>query len=341
MSDWEPLGEITVLDLSAQLPGPFATLLLRALGARVVKIEPPIGDVGRLVDPPMFRRVNAGKDILVLDLKSDAGRAELHALVAEADVLIEGFRPGVTTRLAADWETLSAINPRLVYCSLSGFGASGPLTAQPGHDLNFLALSGGLPAGLPDGDALIRVPWVDLASATNAALLIVAALHDRARTGRGRRFELALLDAAAVWSNTKLPRPGSEGAYGVFMTADDRRVAVSVLEDAMWQRLCQAFGWDDWLADAALAENDERRERSDEILMRVREAIAARTAAELDEVAVAHDLPINRISDAGDVHDEPQIASRDLFPGAETWRPLGPSAAALSFADVSTEVPSR
>ena len=153
----------------------------------------------------MFARLSAGKEIVVLDLKRDEDRERLHDLVAGADIFCEGFRPGVVERLGADWETLSAINPRLVYCSLSGFGSAGPLADRPGHDLNFLALAAGLPAGLSDGEALIRVPWVDLAAGTNAALTIVAALLDRSATGAGRRLDVAMLDAAAVWSAVKLP----------------------------------------------------------------------------------------------------------------------------------------
>lgn len=336
MSDWTPLAGITVVDLSQQLPGPFATLLLRTLGARIVKVEPPAGEVGREVDPPMFRRVNAGKDIIFLDLKADEGRRRLHELVADADVFVEGFRPGVAGRLAADFQTLSQLNPRLIYCSLSGFGAQGPLARQPGHDLNFLALSGGLPGGLPDADALIRVPWVDLASATNAALLIVAALHDRARTGAGRRLELALLDAAAVWASTKLPREGAEGAYGVFATADGRRVALSVLEGPMWSRLCAAFGWADWLEDRELGETAGRRARAPEIAARVRDAVAGHTAAALADLALRHDLPLSVVNTPEDAAADPQIAVRGLFPDAEHWRPLGPSAPALGIDAATT-----
>jgi alpha-methylacyl-CoA racemase len=132
----------------------------------------------------MFARLTASKEVVTLDLKDDAGRRRLHELAARADVVVEGFRPGVVKRLAADWDTLSQVNPRLVYCSLSGFGSAGPQADRPGHDLNFLAMAAGLPSGLPDGEALIRVPWVDLAAGTNAALTIVAALLARAWTWR-------------------------------------------------------------------------------------------------------------------------------------------------------------
>ena len=329
MSDWTPLAGVTVVDLSQQLPGPFATLLLATLGARVIKVEPPAGDAAREIDPGMFARVNAGKELIALDLKSDDDRAVLHALIAEADVFFEGFRPGVAARLAADWETLSQINPGLVYCSLSGFGAEGPLAQKPGHDINFLALAAALPTGTLDGEALIRVPHVDLAAGTSAALAIVAALADRARTGRGRHLEMAMLDAATVWGNAKLPREGAEGAYGVFETADGRRVAVAVLEEAMWRRLCEAFGWADWLGDPGMADHDVRRSRAAEITSRLREAIASRDADELVDLAVRHDVGITRVNTLAEAPDDPQLAARDILPDAAHWRPLGPAGRAM------------
>ena len=231
----------------------------------MIKVEPPGGDPAREIDPPMFARMAADKEVRVLDLKSDEGRAELHELAAAADVFFEGFRPGVAERLGAGWDTLSALNPGLVYCSLSGYGSDGPLAATPGHDINFLALAGGLPAPAPPGEALIRVPWVDLAAGTNAALAIVAALLERERSGRGRRLDVAMLDAAAVWSNAKAPRPGGEGAYGVFATADGERVAVAVLEEEMWRRLCAAFGWEEWLADPEFADHEARRASAERV----------------------------------------------------------------------------
>lgn len=329
MSDWTPLAGVKVIDLSQQLPGPFATLLLRTLGASVVKVEPPSGDHSLIIDPPLFERMNSDKEIVTIDLKSDAGREQLHAMVAEADVFFEGMRPGVVKRLAADWETLSAINPGLVYCSLSGFGPTGPLVERAGHDLNFLALAAGLPDGLPDSEGLIRVPWVDLASGTNCALAVLAALIDRATTGKGRHLEIALMDAAAIWSSAKLPREGSEGAYGVFETADRRRVVIAVLEDAMWTRMFAALGWSDWAEDQKMADHDYRRMRGDEVRTRVTESIAALTLAEVLELADQHDLAVTRVNDIDEAAVDPQIASRDLFPDDEHWRPLGPMGQSL------------
>jgi crotonobetainyl-CoA:carnitine CoA-transferase CaiB-like acyl-CoA transferase len=333
MSDWRPLDGIKVVDVSQQLPGPFATLLLTALGAEVVKVESPAGDASRSIDPPMFARLCAGKDIVVLDLKDAADRERLHELVKRADVFVEGFRPGVVERLGADWDTLSAINPRLVYCSLSGAGPTGPLATVPGHDLNFLALAAGLPDGLPDGEALIRIPWVDLAAGTNAALMITAALLHCARTGQGKRLEIAMLDAAAIWAATKQPRPGAEGTYGVFATADGERVASACLEEAMWNGLCEAFGWTDYAADPELRDHDARRRRGREIEARLRRNIEALTAAEVTALAERHDLAITAVIDSSDVLVQPQIVERDLFPDADHWRPLGRTGRSLKIDD--------
>lgn len=331
MSDWQPLRGTKVVDLSQQLPGPFATLLLAALGADVVKVEPPTGDAGRYIDPPMLARVCAGKEVIVLDLKDPAGRQRLHELTRETDVLVEGFRPGVVERLGADWDTLAAINPRLVYCSISGAGPTGPLANVPGHDLNFLALAAGLPRGTPDGEALIRVPWVDLASATNAALTITAALLDRDRTGRGRQIGIAMLDSAAIWAAAKQPRPGMEGTYGVFATADGERVASACLEEPMWVRLCEAFGWEDWAADPGLADHGGRRLRGREIEARLRHDIERLTGAEVTALAERYDLAITAVNDRSGVLEEPQIVERDLFPDADHWRPLGQLGRSLKF----------
>lgn len=331
MTGWSPLNGVSLVDVSQQLPGPFATLLLRSLGARVIKIEPPAGDPARRIDPPMYARMSAGKEVIHLDLKTQPGRDRLHELVSDADVFVEGFRPGVAARLSADWETLSTLNPRLIYCSLSGFGATGPLAQRPGHDLNFLALAAGLAPGLSDGEALIRVPWVDLAAGTNAALAMVAALIGRGNDGKGHHLEMALLDAAVTWSTAKLPREGAEGAYGVFATADGRRVAAAVMEEAMWERMCHAFGWSDWVEDPSMADHDGRRCRAAEITLRLRDALSRRSAAEIASLALSHDLGINEVNELDAVAADPQIAARDIFPTPGSWRPLGPVGEALSL----------
>jgi hypothetical protein len=183
-----------VLDLSQQLPGPYATQLLASLGAKVTKIEPPSGDAGRHLDAAMFNNVNAGKESITLDLKTEIGKEALYNLVPSCDVFIEGFRPGVTSRLGCDYSTLKKIRPDLVYCSISGFGQSGPLSTRPSHDISLQSMAG----ALPENSVLDRigVPWVDLATGTSAALAITALWHK----GEGGYLDISMLDAALAWS---------------------------------------------------------------------------------------------------------------------------------------------
>jgi crotonobetainyl-CoA:carnitine CoA-transferase CaiB-like acyl-CoA transferase len=138
-----------------------------------------------------------------------------------------------------------------------------------------------------------------------------------------------MLDAAVMWSAVKQPREGAEGAYGVFAAADGARIAVSVLEEAMWERLCGAFGWTDWLEDPAMSDPDARRRRAPEVAARLADEIARRPADELAELAVRHDVAMTRVNAVGDVPRDPQIVARDLFPDAAYWRPLGPAAPAV------------
>lgn len=197
-----PLHGIRVLDFTQNLPGPYATLVLASLGADVVKIEPPGGDTARMT-PRLFEIVNAGKRSCVLDLKRDDAPAVLAALVASADVVVEGFRPGVMARFGCDAEAALRTNPRLVYCSISGYGQDGPYVAYPGHDLNFQALTGVCDMGRdadehPFGCAL---PIADLSSAMTAVSAVLAALFARERTGVGRAIDVAMVDTLRSWTH--------------------------------------------------------------------------------------------------------------------------------------------
>lgn len=282
-----PLGEMAVVDISQQLPGPYASMLLGELGARIIKVEPPQGDPARRLDPQMSALVNQGKDTVSLDLKIPAEVAALHDLVAAADVFIEGFRPGVAARLGADWKTLADVNPRLVYCSISASGQEGPYAQTPMHDLNLQGL-----AGLDEGHG-IGVPWVDLGTATTAALAIVSHWHDARATGRGVQLDSAMLDTAVLWARVKASAHGRvEPTYGIFASSDGGTVAVAILEDHIWLRLCEAFGWDDWRADTSLSAYPQRVAAAAQIQHRLARACASRSFDELIELARRHDLPM-------------------------------------------------
>jgi crotonobetainyl-CoA:carnitine CoA-transferase CaiB-like acyl-CoA transferase len=261
------LAGVRVLDLSRHLPGPLATLLLADMGATVTKVEPPAGDELRQIGPVgpdgvshAFRAVNAGKTTRRIDLKSPSGRAELLALAAEADVLVESFRPGTMERLGVDPATLRAAHPRLIYCAMSGFGRDGPDRDRAGHDLTYLALNGMLDAIGASGVAY--PPPADTSGALFAAIAILGALLGRAKDGQGCMIDLALADAPMplllfslaelAASGARLGGPagvlGGGAAYNaVYRTADDRQVVLAAIEPVFWAAFCGAAGRPDWL----------------------------------------------------------------------------------------------
>lgn len=308
-----------VIDLSQQLPGPYCTLMLAGLGARVTKVEPPAGDAARHIDPAMFARVSRGKTSVRLDLKEDQDRAKLHTLVSESDVFVEGFRPGVTARLGCDFGTLSRINPRLVYCSISGFGQAGPDAARPTHDLSLQAVAGALG---PDADVdRVGVPWVDLGTASTAAFLIAS----HWRTGRAVHLDLAMLDVATSWASVKPSAVATqEPTYGTFVAADGTVFALALLEDAMWVRLCAALHLTEWSDRNELGSYDARVARQHEVRDRVQDELGRRTRAEIVSLADKHDLPVDEVRSLAEAAEHQQVAWRRSVTSNRGLLPFGP-----------------
>jgi crotonobetainyl-CoA:carnitine CoA-transferase CaiB-like acyl-CoA transferase len=319
VTDGGPLGGMKVVDISQQLPGPYCSLLLAGLGAEVVKVEPPQGEAARRIDAPMFEQVNRGKTSLRLDLKSPHGQDELLRLIGGADVFIEGFRPGVTTRLGCSYEQLTAVNPRLVYCSISGFGQSGPWHGRPTHDLSLQAVVGALPPGAVI--ETVGVPWVDLGVATTAAFLVAS--HWRA--GRAVHLDLAMLDVAAAWAHVK---PGAvtdpQPTYGTFSSADGAWFALALLEDDMWQRLCNALDLNAWSLEGGYDEPSQRYAQHDLVRQRLQSEIGRRSRSEIMELAAAHDLPIDEVADAAAASQNEQVVWRQRLYGDAGFLPIGP-----------------
>jgi crotonobetainyl-CoA:carnitine CoA-transferase CaiB-like acyl-CoA transferase len=197
-----PLAGVRILDFTQNLPGPYATMLLASLGAEVIKVEPPKGDTARSVGR-FFELVNGGKKSLVVDLKDPSARIRLAGLMASVDVVIEGFRPGVMDDFGFGHAAVRAEHPRIVYCSISGYGQSGPYRDRPSHDINLQALTGACDLGRDDEDKPRggALPVADLSSSMTSALAIVAALHARERTGEGRFIDVALSDTVHSWSH--------------------------------------------------------------------------------------------------------------------------------------------
>lgn len=285
------LSDVRVLDFSTLLPGPFATQLLAAAGADVIKVERPgAGDEMRSYSPRFgstsanFAILNAGKRSVAVDLKNPAERDRLHGLLRDADVLVEQFRPGVMNRLGLDYPSVRAVNPRLVYCSITGYGQDNARAGRAGHDLTYLAETGLLDlcrdaTGTPP---LPPVLVADLAGGAYPAVLnILLALRARDRTGTGTHLDISMtrnLFPLMYWAwagghaTDAWPVPGGElvtggsPRYQLYRTADGRYVAAAPLEDRFWQRFCDLIGLD-------VSERDDRRDPAG-----VRAAIAERIA---------------------------------------------------------------
>jgi crotonobetainyl-CoA:carnitine CoA-transferase CaiB-like acyl-CoA transferase len=275
-----PLAGITVLDFSTLLPGPLATLMLAEAGADVLKIERPGGEDMRHFPPAHgqssapFMALNGGKRSLALDLKQADDVARAVELARDADILVEQFRPGVMDRLGLSHAALSAINPRLIFCSITGFGQGGPRALQAGHDLNYQALSGVLAQGLEHGgDApLPPVLIADIAGGAYPAMInILLALRQRDLTGRGCHLDIAMTDGAATFAwfaeaaaaatgraengGTGLLNGGSP-RYRIYRTRDGWFLAVGALEDKFWALFCDAIGLPAGLQGSASATSE-------------------------------------------------------------------------------------
>lgn len=260
-----PLAGVRVLDFTTRLPGPLATHILAQAGADVCKVEPPEGDqLNRSTPlwpeaPAMYAALNGVKRVLAIDLKNEADRARLAPLVAEADVLVEGFRPGVMARFGLDYPTLSRAHPRLVYCSLTGYGQTGPRSGRAGHDLSYLAESGALSLMTQGGTAVVPGTLIaDIAAGGYAAVINIAlALVARAASGRGSYLDCSMAENLEpfVWwgrvngaSSGRWPPPngdlftGGSPRYRLYATADGRQLAVAAIEPRFWERFCDAVG---------------------------------------------------------------------------------------------------
>ncbi|PYQ76958.1 MAG: formyl-CoA transferase [Acidobacteria bacterium] len=327
-----PLEGITVLDLTRVLSGPYCTMLLADMGARVIKIEQPgKGDDTRAWGPPFtngesayFLSINRNKESVTLDFKHAGGRAILERLVEKADVLVENFRPGTLTRLGLDYESLGSRFPRLVYCSISGFGQTGPRSKQPGYDA-VIQGEGGLMSitGAADGPPYrLGVAIADIASGMFAAYGVALALFARERTGRGQQVDLAMLDAVAAllsyqagnfFASGRVParlgnRHPSIVPYEVF-AASDGDFVLAVGNDEQWKTFCA-------VAELACVErfgtNRQRVTGYDELRPIVAAALGTRPRRYWIERLSAAGVPCGSVRNLQEVFDDPQLAAREM-----------------------------
>jgi len=330
------LSGLRVIDLGQYLPGPHAAQLLGDLGAEVVKVEPPGGDPLRFLGPPdsdgvtaAYKIFTAGKTVVTLDLKTADGRSALEALLAKADALVESYRPGVMDKLGLGRDRLRALNPRLVHASLSGWGYEGPYATRAGHDLNYMAVGGGLDAsGLPGQPVISYLPVADFASAQQTALAVVAALFGRERSGEGCFLDLSIMETVLGWQGINLTAAargqmpsrgaallsGGVACYRIYKTADGRFATLSALEPKFWRGFCEAVGRPDWIARQADALPQATLTAELEALFATRTLTAWK--ALLDPV----DCCFEALPDIAEIAAHPQVAARGqlrVTPGPE------------------------
>ncbi|TYB55985.1 CoA transferase [Nonomuraea sp. PA05] len=316
-----PLDGVKVVDLTNVLAGPYCSYQLMLFGAQVVKVElPGTGDLARRLGPdPELNRAgmgtsflaqNAGKKSVELDLKSPDGRAAFESMLAGADVLLENFRAGVMARLGYGWDRLRELNPALVYCAISGFGQSGPMSGAPAYDQIVQGLSGMMSVtGTPDTAPLrVGFPIADTVGGLMAALAISAALAGRHRTGRGCFLDLSMLEAslsAMGWTVSNYlvsgvePEPmGDQNATaapsGTFETADGP-LNIAANQQAQFETLCRLVGRPDLPADPRFAERESRKTHRGALNQELNQALRAKTALEWEEILSAEGVPAARI----------------------------------------------
>ncbi len=331
----QPLQGIRVLDLSRVLAGPYCTMVLGDLGADVIKVESPEGDETRSWGPPFagsesayYLCVNRNKRSIVVNFKTEEGRTIIHELVKRSDVLVENFRPGTLRRFSLDYDTASVINPSLIYCSLTGFGQTGPLRDKPGYDFMIQAMGGLMSiTGEPEGEPMkVGVAVADLFAGQNAVIAILAALQARAQTGRGQHLDISLFDSqvamlANVASNNlisgNLPkRYGNAHAnivpYQSFQ-ASDAWFVVAVGNDKQFEKLCQVIGNSELVSDKRFQLNAERVRNRDELLSILQPIFLAKTSSEWLSMLDAAGIPCGPINTLDEVFSMPQVEAREML----------------------------
>lgn len=337
------LSGIKVVDLSQFLPGPMLSVMMADQGAQVVKVEPVAGDPARIQAPfeagqsIWFRNLNRGKKSVVLDLKSDAGRDALWALIDDADVFVEGFRPGVTTRLGFGYEAVAARNPRIVYCSISAFGQTGELAHHPAHDLAVQAMTGFLSVNDgPDGCPVVPgPPSADMAAGLTGLAAVLMALIGREKSGRGDYVDIAMFDSMLPWCahiagaaihGGEAPRSASQrslgGAafYNVYETADGRHVVLGGRELKFVANLLTALD----SADLIPLGDVPPGEAQAPLLAFLRETFRTRTQDQWVTWFADKDVAFSPVLDFREAFAEPHVVERGLVMAAEGAHHIAP-----------------
>ncbi|MGD2097521.1 MAG: CaiB/BaiF CoA-transferase family protein [Desulfobacterales bacterium] len=315
------LNGITVVDLSRLLPGPYCSMILADHGARVISIE----SRQFIADGLFFNTINRNKEHMTLNLKTAEGKKIFFQLIEKADVMLEGFRPGVVKRLGVDYERIRQINPKIVYCSISGYGQTGRFVDRVGHDVNYLSVAGVLNLiGEPDRPP--SIPGIQIADiaggAMNAAIGILLALFAREKSGKGQYIDISMTDGMVGFLPAVLffqqltgqdPRRGDTmlshryACYNTYETADGRYISIGAVENRFWRRLCDHFGVPEY---AALQYDDTRRT---EILDFMRTAFKQKTLKEWDSELAHLEICWGRIQTFSEMLDDPLFREREMI----------------------------
>ncbi|SPJ26025.1 CaiB/BaiF CoA transferase family protein [Palleronia abyssalis] len=340
------LAGVKVLDLSRVVAGPLAGQTLADLGADVVKIERTGGgDDLRTLGPPWvtspddsleqstyFQTVNRGKRSLTLDFATPDGAEILRGLIKDADVLIENFRTGTLSRYGLGYDELSKLNPRLIYCSITGFGQTGPYSDRSGYDYLVQAMGGQMAVtGLPDGmtgagPMRVGVPIADITAGNNAVIGILSAIIDRAKTGKGQHIDISLFDSQvalllnslSAWLNARapLPRTGNDHPTavpnGVFQVSDGH-ILIATFNDREFARLAEALGHPEWATDAKYARSRDRLANRVDLTRDMTEALSHHGKLHWMKTINAAKVSCGPINDMSDIEQDEQLAERDMF----------------------------
>jgi len=309
---WLPLRGTRVVDFSVFVPGPFASAMLADLGAEVIKVEALRGDPGRSCIPVQFQTGNRNKRSIAIDLKNGASRKIVQKLAAGAHIVLEGFRPGVAKRLGIDHETLRKANGRLVYCSISGYGQTGPWRERPGQDVNYVAAAGALAFSGQWLKAPVRssLPIADMGGGAFAAIAVLAALHE----GKGAHLDLSLFETAFFWAATRHsldpeadPRAHIFPVNDVFETADGKRLTLGIVEEHFWRNFVQLAPE---LGQERFSSDESRRRYGDELSTLIAKIIKTRTASDWLRLLEENDVPVDLCVTPAEAAQHPQLVER-------------------------------
>lgn len=338
----QPLTGFRVVDFSRLLPGAFATLMLAELGAEVIKVEDPrTGDPMRHLPPTVDGRgiydrlLGRGKKSVAIDLKAGDAAGVVRRLAAGADVVVESFRPATARRLGVDGARIRAAHPRVVHCAITGFGQTGPYAEQPGHDLNYVALSGLLAADRPGVTSLPRMFIADVGGGAMSAVIgILAALLARERTGQGDAIDISMHDAALYWLMVpaarellpdgadavgELPTSGAHACYNVYRTADGEAIALGALEPKFWASFCAAVGRADLVGRHDSGPADQAA-----LIEDVRQVFASRTRDEWLALFDGHDVCLTPVNSPAQALDDPHVRARGTVVTRDGVRAMRP-----------------